>query len=482
VRVALINDGIYPYRHGVGGTWCHRLIRGLPEHAFHLVTITERTPTAPVFRPPANTLSLTTIEIAGPSNAPKRGRSAINHRRPATHAAVLLCRSMLEDTPHSVAMFRTALRRLAIVAGDGVHPLGGTPLAAVLLDAWNAAHHPSAPAQGTTPPRPMLPAPTQQDAADTAHLLEQAVRPLATALPLTDLNHTADAGLGALVALAAKWRTGTPYVLTEHATYLDAPLLDRAAGRPTVRAVLLRFFRALARLAYTEASRIIAPAEPLRRWALDHNAGREKVSVVPYGVDPHSCSMLRGEPADPLITWLGPARDLNSTMLPALAKIRASEPGTRVIVAGPAVAVGRSYAEMVNFLGPVTHRRSAYSTGQIVVVSSRDPSMPYALIEAMMCGRPTICIDDAGLAGMVGIGAITVPPDDPEALTAACVTLLQAKDRRRQLSMAAGQRARNLHGLRALLESYRSAYELASHDTSAATERLVPVLPATAAP
>ncbi len=475
MRIAFINDGMYPYRHGVGGTWCHRLIRGLPEHAFHLVTITDLAPSAPVHRPPANTLTLTSIVLGGRSNAPRRGRSAINHRRPATHAAVLLCRSMLEDTPHSVAMFRSALRRLAITGGDGTHPLGGTPLAAVLLDAWNAAHRPAGARQGTSPPRTALPAPTPQDAADAAHLLEQAVRPLATTLPLTDLNHTVDAGLGALVALAAKWRTGTPYVLTEHSPYLNAPLLDRTGGRPAVRAVLLRFFRALARLAYTEASRIVAPSDPLRRWALDHNASRDKMSLVPYGVDPHSCTTLRGEPVEPLIAWLGPDQDLTTTMLPAFRTIRATEPTARIIAAGPAAAIDRTYAEVVNFLGPVTHRRSAYATGQIVVVSGRDESMPYALIEAMMCGRPTVCIGDSGLATMVGIGAVIVPPNDPAALAEACTTLLQAKDRRRQLSIAAGQRARNLYGLRALLDSFRGTYETASKDTSAPTERLVPV-------
>jgi glycosyltransferase involved in cell wall biosynthesis len=476
VRIALINDGMYPYRPGVGGTWCHRLVRGLPEHAFHLVTVGDAAPPAPVYYPPTNTLTLTAIAIGGPTNAPKRGRAALEHRRPATHAAVLLCRSMLEDTPHSVAMFRSALRRLAIVGTDGAHPLGGAPLSGVLLDAWQAAHHSSSPSPGTTPPRTALPEPTQRDATDAAHLLERAIRPLSTPMPLTELNHAADAGLAALVALGAKWRTGTPFVLTEHQSYLQAPLLDQTAGRPAVRAVLLRFFRALARLAYAEASKIVVPADPLRRWVLDHNAAREKVSVVPYGVDPHSCPAIRGEPAEPILTWLGPERDL-ATMFSALTRVRAGQPGTRLIVAGPAAEVPREHTEVVNFLGPVTHRRSAYSTGQVVVISSADPAMPYALIESMMCGRPTICVDEGTLKPMVGMGATIVPPDDADALAAACITLLGARDRRRQLSIAAAQRARNLYGLRMLLDRFREIYEMASHDTSAPTERLVPVLP-----
>jgi glycosyltransferase involved in cell wall biosynthesis len=96
----------------------------------------------------------------------------------------------------------------------------------------------------------------------------------------------------------------------------------------------------------------------------------------------------------------------------------------------------------------------------------------------MMSGRPTICIDDGALGPMVGLGAVVVPPDDPEKLAAACTALLSDPERRRQMSTAAAQRARNLFGLRALLDRFRDIYEIASHDTSAPTERLVPVTPA----
>jgi glycosyltransferase involved in cell wall biosynthesis len=494
VRVALINHGLYPYRPGVGGTWCHRLVRGLPEHAFHLAAITDRE-TAPVFYPPANTLTVTPIRTGGAAQGPARGRTALAHRRTATHAAVLLCRSMIEDTPHSLAMFRSALRRLAVAGASGTHPLHGVPLAAVLLDAWRAAET-SAAAGGETPaalPRAGLPPADEYDAHLIAALLERAVRPLAAELPMTDLNHATDAGVAGLVAIAAKWRTGAPFLLTEHRPYLESPLLDGLGAvdtnrRPAVRAVLLRFLRALARLAYLEAARIVAPTEPMRRFALDHGVDRDKTSVVPYGVDPHNCPPLRGEPAEPVITWLGPESEL-PTMLAALSGVREStgQP-VRLVVAGPASPLtglsGGSPAgessidsstDTISFLGPVSHRRSAYATGQIVVLSGRDESMPYALIEAMMCGRPTVCLDDGGLAGMVGSDAITVRPGHPAALAAACATLLDSPDRRRELSAAAGQRARRLFNLRAVIDGYRDIYESAALDTAGPTEPMATV-------
>jgi polysaccharide biosynthesis protein PelF len=500
VRVALINHGLYPYRPGVGGTWCHRLVRGLPEHAFHLAAITDRE-TAPVFYPPANTLTLTPIRTGGTPHGPARGRTALAHRRAATHAAVLLCRSMLDDTPHSLAMFRSALRRLAVAGASGTHPLHGVPLAAVLRDAWSAASVADqsaaapdapvafAPKAPVALPRAGLPPADEYDAHLIAALLERAVRPLATELPMTDLNHATDAGVAGLVAIAAKWRTGAPFVLTEHRPYLESPLLDGLGAvdtnrRPAVRAVLLRFLRALARLAYLEAAMIVAPTEPIRRFALDHGVDRDKTTVVPYGVDPHNCPPLRGEPAEPVITWLGPEGELPS-MLAALRGIRdATGQPVRLVVAGPASPLaglstgsptGESSADTISFLGPVSHRRSAYATGQIVVLSGRDESMPYALIEAMMCGRPTVCVDDGGLAAMVGSDGLTVRPGDPAALAAACGALLGSPDRRRELSAAASQRARRLFNLRAMIDRYREIYENAAADSAGPTEPMVAV-------
>jgi glycosyltransferase involved in cell wall biosynthesis len=470
VRIALINDGMYPYRFSVGGTWCHRLVRGLPEHAFHLVSVVDREPAVASYFPPTNTLSLTTVGIDGPPVGPARGRAALQHRRAATHGAVLLCRSMLEDTPHSLAMFRSSLRRLTSTSATGNHPMHGVPLAAVLTDAWRAAG--PSPTGGWSLVRAALPPVSGRDAADAAELLERALRPLAAPLPMTDLGHATDASMSALVAIAAKWRTGAPFVLTEHRTYLDAQILTATAGRPAVRAVLLRFLRALARLAYLEASKIVVPNEQLRSFALDHDADREKIAVVPYGVDPHGCPTLRGEPTDPVITWLGPDRDL-PTMLAALDIVREELPDARLIVAGPATGAARTTGEEVSFLGPVTHRRSAYATGQVVALSGRGEWMPYALIEAMMCGRPVVCQDSGGLASMAGLGASIVSYDDPEALAAGCLTLLHSRDRRRQQSMAAGQRARNLFGLRMMLDRYRTVYDETARDTAAPTEHLV---------
>src|SRR2546429_456743 len=294
--------------------------------------------------PPANLVELRTVDVTGPAVGPARPVEQRQHGRLATHAAVLVCRGMLDDSEHSAAMFRSGMRRLSGLAGDGTHPLGGVPLGGVLFDAWRA----------TTDP--LLPRPTPRDAEDAARLLELAVRPLAARVPDVDVCHPVHSGGSVLVALAGSWRLGIPYVLTEHDVYLADPLLATVAGRPAVRAVLVRFLRALTRLGYAEAAAIAPPSERLRRWALHHDADQARISVVPHGVDPHDHPPLREEPTEPVLAWLGEPGDL-PLALQAYALIRRSVPGARLIVIGSAPDGGHR-PEGVNFTGPVTGYRA----------------------------------------------------------------------------------------------------------------------------
>jgi glycosyltransferase involved in cell wall biosynthesis len=482
VRVALIRDGGSRYRDDAVGTWCHRLATGLGEqYRFHLVTVLDATAGRPRRRPaatgaawgvpapdarlrqpaderPPNGLTTASVSLASRPLRPDWGRAARQRRQSATHAAVLLCRGMLEDGPDGAAMFRSGLRGLARIAAEGTPPLRGVRLAPVLLDAWRAGAGPAATVARLTgrAPGTGLPWPALRDAEVTARVLERAVRALCVPVPDVDLCHAANGGLATLVALAEKWRRGVPYVLTEHDLYLHAPLIGESAGRPAARALLLRFLRALTRLGYAEAGAIALPTDRTRRWAMRHGAGREVLRVVPPGVDPRDHPQLRSEPAVPAVVWLGPEREL-PLILRAFATLRGTVPDARLIVAGPSPARSAA-AERVSFTGPVTDLREVYAAARVVVISGRCDGMPYPLIESMLSGRATVCTDTGGLAAMAGMGALVVPPGDPDRLASACASLLAAQRLRREFGTAARHRARTLFSLGVMLDGFRSEY------------------------
>jgi glycosyltransferase involved in cell wall biosynthesis len=463
VRVVLVNEGTYPYATGGVSTWCNQLVRGLSEVEWDLVAIVGTEPDRPAIALPGNVRSLRAVPVWGPAR-PARGR--------AERAAGLLCRGMLGESPADLVLFAEGLRALGELAVGrtrfgrrvGRHPLAGAGLADILLDAWARAA-----TDGIRLPRLTL-----RDADEAAVLLEHALRPLAAPLPEdAQLVHANANGLSAMVALAAKWRLGVPFLMTEHGVYLRERYLAAGAQSPGVKTALLRFHRALARLAYWEAD-MVAPVSGFNaRWAVRHGADPAKLTVIGNGVDPDRFPPLTGEPDAPVISWVGridPLKDLE-TLIRALAVVRESIPDARLHLAGPvpdgnesyaadcrAVAAALGVTDAVTWAGPCRSSRDAFAVGQVAALSSISEGMPYTVLEAMMCGRPTVSTDVGGVAEAVGNAGLVVPPRDPAAFAAACVAFLSSAQFRATVGQSGRERALAGYTLDRCVSAYRARY------------------------
>jgi polysaccharide biosynthesis protein PelF len=459
MRVVLITDDSYPYVKGGGGDWCHRLVHGLDRHTFHLVALFSGDRREPAYALPPNVL----LPPIGERHTAAAGRLAReSRRRAATAAAVLLCRGLLTDDEQGAAMFAESLRLLADLAAAGGAPPRGVPLADVLLDAWQVARC-----------EPALPRLSVRDARHAAEHLDRALRPLAVRPPAADLCHAVAAGPPLLVALATRWRAGIPFLLTEE----RPPALPAGGGSPAVKAVLLRYHRALRRLGYAEAALVASASRFHQRWELRDGADPAKVVVVPGGVEPVRYAPLETEPPAPAIVWVGqiaPEKDLH-TLIRAFRQVRAAVPHAGLRLTGPTADIG--YADTcrrlverlqlggsVAFTGPVPSCREAYAAGHVVASSSVTEHTPEALVEAMLCARPTVSTDVGAVTEAVGDAGVVVPPGDPVALGAACVDLLRDPERRRRLGAAGRARALRLF----TVDGMRRAYDHLYRDVAAA--------------
>ncbi|WP_433613223.1 GT4 family glycosyltransferase PelF [Dactylosporangium sp. CA-139114] len=474
MRVVLVNEGTYPYATGGVTTWCDQLVRGLSEVEWDLIAIVGTEPDRPAVALPGNVRSLRPVPVWGPAR-PARGR--------AERAAGLLCRGMLGDSAPDLVLFAEGLRALAELALPvrapgrldvlgrtrfgrrvGRHPLAGAGLADILLDAWARAA-----ADGIRLPRLTL-----READEAAVLLEHALRPLAAPLPEdAQLVHANANGLSAMVALAAKWRLGVPFLMTEHGVYLRERYLAAGAQSPGVKTALLRFHRALARLAYWEADLVTPVSGFNARWAVRHGADPAKLAVIGNGVDPERFAPLPGEPDEPVISWVGridPLKDLE-TLIRALAIVRQSIPDARLHLAGPVPDGNESYAAdcravaeslglgaAVTWAGPCASSRDAFAAGQVAALSSISEGMPYTVLEAMMCGRPTVSTDVGGVAEAVGNAGLVVPPRDPAAFAAACVAFLSSAEFRATIGHSGRRRALSEYTLDRCVSAYRARY------------------------
>ncbi|MDQ7910897.1 GT4 family glycosyltransferase PelF [Phytohabitans sp. ZYX-F-186] len=453
MRVALITDDSYPYVKGGAGDWCHRLVHGLDRHTFHLVALAPgKRRREPAYALPPNAL----LHPLGDRRPAPAGRLARSHRhRAATAAALLLCRGLLTEGGPGMAMFAESLRLLADLAAAGGAPLRGVPLADVLLDAWQASRG-----------EPALPRLSIRDARHAADHLDRALEPLAVRAPAADLCHAVTAGPPLLVALAARWREGTPFLLSE-----DRPQVG-AEGPAAVKAVLLRYHRALRRLGYAEAALVASASRFHQRWELRDGADPAKVVVVPGGVEPVRYAPLETEPAAPALVWVGqiaPHKDLH-TLIRAFRQVRDEVPHAGLRLAGPTTDIGYAgtcrrlvdrlrLGDSVVFTGPVPSSREAYATGHVVASSSVAEHTPDALVEAMLCARPTVSTDVGAVAEAVGEAGVVVPPGDPVALGTACAELLRDPRRRHLLGAAGRARALRLFTVDGMRRAYDHLYQ-----------------------
>ena len=459
MRICLLTGGGYPYRRDALGGWCRTVVEGLPEVTFDLLTVVDReSPGVPVYPLPANVASVRAVAPARDER--RRGTASDN----ATAAAVLLCRGLLGEQENADRMFADGLNRLAESALEWDSPLAGVPLTDVLLDAWRAGR------QLTANDRLPLPRLSMRDARTAATLLRHAIRVLVVQPPQADLVHCVGGTTPLLAALAGRWRSGTPLLLTEARAPVARlrPAEERLS--PAVRTVLRRFRRAVARTGYAEAE-LIAPLSAYHHgWALQHGARPSRLVSVPAGVDPSDFGSA-AEPAiaDPALVWAGsggPDSGL-APLLEAFGSVVAQVPGTVLHLVGVTAAHEDHCAEQIDRSGlgravrlhPLpADPRDRYAAGQVVVHLPGPADPPYRLVEAMMSGRAVVGVDVGPAAETLGDTGVLVPAKDPATFAKACVELLRAPARRRALGDAARRRAMAHFTSDRVVRVYRALY------------------------
>ncbi|MDD2459647.1 MAG: glycosyltransferase [Kiritimatiellia bacterium] len=253
-----------------------------------------------------------------------------------------------------------------------------------------------------------------------------------------DLIHAHSAKAGAL-ARAAGALCRVPVVYTPHAF----PFLME--GGPRRRA----FYRWVERLARRGTAVVIAVSREEEAAALALGYARERVVLIPNGVAPceagevviRDTAALRVGFVGRLTRQKGP--DL---LLDAMQEVVVHLPHVRVVFYGdgPMAAPLRARAEQgplanpARFAGPFAQSDavSLLRGVDVAVVPSRWEGCPYVLLEAFQAGVPVVAAAVGGVIDLVrhGENGLCVPPEDPEALGDALLTLLRDAVLRRKLA------------------------------------------------
>lgn len=524
LRIALLAEGTYPYFPGGVSVWCDRTVRGLAPHRFSIYAIVANSDLEQTWELPENVDNLISISLWGDGagtlssvgppndlNAPEktdivRGEPggeppASPRRRRRSGARINLGRTNPPAAMGSEdADVARAFEQLATSLVDPDDGLSFLDALHQLFDLSQAQS--SAPRLRTlSSVESLLAAMKSQrsrnrpsstsgevsvaDALLVLDLIDRQLRPLFEPPPQVDLCHATSNGLAILPALGAYWSFGTPLVLSEHGIYLRERYLSYDASTFTrpVRATMLRFFKHLSWVGYQVAAAVAPVCDYNCQWLEANGCDPEQIRRIYNGVDVADIGGNGAEPEAPTLVWMGridPLKDVE-TLLKTFARVHREMPEARLRIFGATTKENQNYRrrcqdlassleldDSVTFEGHTNSVLEAYRSGHVVLLTSISEGFPYSLIEAMAAGKATVATDVGGVREATGSAGIVVPPQDPERMADACLSLLRDASLRQIVGRAARERILSRFTMDESLALYRELYREVTEDASRA--------------
>jgi len=253
-----------------------------------------------------------------------------------------------------------------------------------------------------------------------------------------DVAHLHSSKAGVLGRIAAR-RHGVTTTFTPHAwSFLGA-------SRGPERELWIRTERAFA----GSAAGIVCVSEHERQRGVDAGVlGPDDGVVIPNGVavPEYDAGAPRTAPVIGTLARLSRQKGID-VLLEAIAIVAAERPDVRLVIAGGGPLEGELREQaarlglggVVDFMGWVDDARRLLPDFDIFVLPSRWEGMPIALLEARAAGLAAVATDVGGAHEVIrdGRDGWVVPPEDPVALAAALLDLVNDPARREEWGRAA---------------------------------------------
>jgi glycosyltransferase involved in cell wall biosynthesis len=236
--------------------------------------------------------------------------------------------------------------------------------------------------------------------------------------------------------------SGKPFVSTCH-TWYDNDLLVTLYGMAD-RYVLRSY------------SAVVAVSDEVKQRLLKAGVREDKIHLVRNGIDlrpfDNAAPSLRTGPStdhSPLVGLIGRLSTEKGVdiFLRAAALVLPELPSTKFVVVGEGPDRDKleslidelSIRENVSMLGRRDDMPSVYASLDIMVSASRQEGLPMAILEGMASRLPLVATDVGDVSTIVldGRTGVLLPPEKPDLLAAAIVTLLRNPSQRERFGAAA---------------------------------------------
>lgn len=479
VDVLLSTEGTYPYFSGGVSQWCNGLLQGLEQRVrYQVYSVVSQPYYSARYEVPerAELLSVALWGTEDPAEILDLPASTLYRRREKVTRSVVVDQflPLLEQVLDAIWAERVSGGDIGVVLYDLHLFFSEYDYASVFKDGSVWDFYMAGLRRGAWSHDGRIP--TIHDAHQTFGWLYRFFVVLSTPVPKVDLVHSSASAFCGIPGIIAKHRYNTPFLATEHGVYLREQYLS--IGGATISAYSKKFLIGLIHMVvaanYAHADLIAPVAAYNARWERRMGVSQERIRVIYNGVDQTTfltttTAASAGVPTVVAVARIDPNKDILS-LIEAANIVRQSVGNVRFVVYG-GVSVPSYYEQCIErstalgladsflFAGHVDDIASAYASGDVVVLSSITEGFPYAVIEAMMSGRPIVATNVGGIAEAVDGTGLLVPPQQPDQLAQGILRLLNDAGLRAQLSGEARARALDLFTSDLSLQRYLEVYE-----------------------
>lgn len=467
--VCLILEGTYPYIAGGVSSWAHDLIQSHSRLTFHLVSLLPKREERKLrYQLPANVTGLTHIYIQEmpPGAARVSGAPRLFDGLEGPLGRLQSPKGGLKDVADAMALLSPHRGRI------GRALLLNAPLAWDMLVRMYESTHPDS---------------SFLDYFWSWRALVSGLFSVILAdMPRARVYHTVSTGYAGLFAARARIETGRPALVTEHGIYTNERRIEIAMAdwlseasteglqiniwKRSLKDMWIDTFASYSRACYGACEKIVTLYEGNQQFQLDDGAPREKLSIIPNGIDVKRYRGVREAGAAPrdgaapphvaLIGRVVPIKDIK-TFIRACGMMRDRIPDLRASIVGPEDEDEDYARECREMVGQMGLGSTVAFTGRVKldefvgrvdvqVLTSISEGMPLVILEAGAGGVPSVATDVGACRELIlgrsdetprlgAAGAITAL-SNPKATADACVPLLT--DREWYLACSAAMRER----------------------------------------
>lgn len=303
-------------------------------------------------------------------------------------------------------------------------------------------------------------------------------------VPEADIYHSVSTGYAGILGAMFKYKTGKPYIITEHGIYTrerEEEIIKAAWVDLHFKHTWIDFFAGMAKAAYDKADRIISLFYGARNLQIDAGADHSRCIVIPNGVKMSRFEDINEIEDDGHSLNLGgvirvvPIKDIK-TMIYAFEIVKRKINDAKLYLIGPTDEDLDYYQECVDLIANINcpdiyfvgrvNVAEWYGKLDIILLSSVSEGQPFVVLEGMASKRPVVSTDVGSCSELLygnedGLGKAgeVVPVMNPDIMAKAIIKMAQDRDLMRDMAANGYNRVKKFYMEEDFLMAYRNLYE-----------------------